>query len=288
MVFAGRMTHTALSSESTLPDPLKPSELVQELRQALERDELFVCYQPKFRLRSESVDALEALVRWQHPVNGLVPPGQFIGVAEENGLIADLTKWVVERVLLDRERLLADGQDLAVHVNLAAGLAPDRGFADWLMKTCEGLTPGTFGLEITAAALKADPAAALRNFNAMAEAGLMITIDDFGKGAWSMTDLQKTPARELKVERSLVDGLTTSQAGSRLVRAIIDLAHALDMEVTAVGPENDAVLGILRTMGCDLIQGFVISPAIELADLRELLATGADQIGGSDVKRFAG
>ena len=269
-----RSVSSALRSESTLPDPLDRSALVQELRDAIHHDELFVCYQPKYRPRSGRIDAVEALVRWQHPINGIVAPGEFIGVAEENGLIQDLSRWVTTRVLLDREKLQQDGHDVSIHINLSSSLVGDEGFALWMAEAVRGLEPGALGLEITASALLSEPEAALRNLNTMAEAGLALTVDDFGKGAWSLSTLTQMPAREFKIDRSLIAVLTTRPGAPRLVRACIELAHALDMQVTAMGVESEALLHLLQTMGCDLIQGFVISPAIEIVDLQDFLAAG--------------
>ena len=266
------MPGSTLRSDSEPPaapvsEPIERSQMVQELRTAIDQDELFLCYQPKFQSRTGSIDAVEALVRWRHPINGLVPPGQFIGVAEDVGLIDDLTKWVVERVLADRERLSVAGYDIAVHVNLSARLVPDRDFTQWLIDAAEGLPANALGLEITAAAMTANAKLALRNLRALADAGLMITVDDYGKGAWSLADLKQMPARELKIDRAFIMGLTGNHSDPLLVRATIDLAHALDMQVTAVGVESTTGLALLRMLGCDLIQGFVVSPAIEIVDL---------------------
>ena len=279
---------SALPSENILPEPLDRRQLVQELREGIDRNDLFVCYQPKFSSRMGAIDAVEALVRWQHPLNGLIPPDQFIGVAEDNGLIADLTKWVVARVLADRERLQVAGHDLAFHVNMSGSLTADAAFTDWLVEAAQDLQPGALGLEITAAALHSDPRQTMRNLKVLAKAGLMITVDDYGKGAWSLADLKQMPAGELKIDRTLIAGLTSNRRDPLLVRATIDLAHALDMQVTAVGVESDGALALLRTMGCDLIQGFVISPAIEMVDLQDFLAVGAAvQPGAPELQRTA-
>lgn len=263
-------------SAQPVSEPLDRVQIVEELPEAIERDELFVCYQPKFRSRTETIDAVEALVRWQHPMNGLIPPDQFIGVAEDIGIIDDLTKWVIQRCLADRERLQTAGNDIAIHVNLSSRLVPDRDFTDWLLELAGTLPPGVLGLEITASAMLSDAKLALRNLQALANAGLMITVDDYGKGAWSLADLKQMPASELKIDRTIVSGLTTNHSDPLLVRATIDLAHALDMQVTAVGVESTPSLALLRMMGCDLIQGFAVSPAIEIVDLEDFLAVGPD------------
>ena len=263
-------------SAQPVSEPLDRVQMVEELPEAIERDELFVCYQPKFRSRSETIEAVEALVRWQHPMNGLIPPDQFISVAEDIGIIDDLTKWVIQRCLADRERLQVAGNDIAIHVNLSSRLVPDRDFTAWLLELAETLPPGALGLEITASAMLSDAKLALRNLDALAKAGLIITVDDYGRGAWSLADLKQMPAHELKIDRTIVAGLTSNHSDPLLVRATIDLAHALDMQVTAVGVENPPSLALLRMMGCDLIQGFAISPAIEIVDLEDFLAVGPD------------
>jgi len=268
-------------------EPLDPTQIPRELREAIDRDELFVCYQPKLNSRAGTIDAVEALVRWRHPTSGLVPPGQFIGVAEETGLIADLTKWVVLRALADRERLQQAGHEITVHINLSGRLAPDPNFTAWILKAVEGAAPGAIGLEITASAMAADPRQALHNLKILAEAGLTITVDDYGSGPWSLASLKQLPARELKIDRAFISDLALSHGGLLLVRASIDLAHALEMQVTAVGVESPTASALLRMMGCDLIQGFVISPAVEIIDLEDFLAMSPDvQSGEADLKRF--
>ena len=251
-------------------------QLMRDLHRALAGDELFLAYQPKFRPRTGQIDSVEALIRWPHPEHGLVPPDRFIGLAEETGAIAEVTRWVVQRAIADQGRLAALGHPLSVYVNLSGRLVPDRAFTEWLLSKARGLPAGAIGLEITETAIIEDPEHALANLQALSDAGMPIAIDDYGAGLSSLSYLKQLPASELKIDRQFVSGLTSSHRDPLLVRSTIDLAHALEMEVTAEGVENAATLALLRTMGCDLIQGYFIARPMPLTDLEALLERGVD------------
>ena len=245
--------------------------LLGDLRTAIARDELFLCYQPKYRCRTGAVDVAEALIRWRHPVRGLVPPDEFIGLAEETGLITDLTKWVLSQAIADQTRLLAQGHAIALHVNISGRLVPDPAFADWALKTVAEKAVGVIGFEITETAVIDEPERALRNLEAFAKAGIKIAIDDYGSGLSSLAYLKQLPAHELKIDRMFISDLASSHRDPLLVRSTIDLAHALDMEVTAEGVDTASALALLRMMGCDLIQGYFISKPINIEELESFL-----------------
>ena len=246
-----------------VPEPARPA-LLEDLSQAMARDELHLGFQPKLRARTGTIDSVEALVRWPHPA-GDIPPDRFIGLAEEHDTIAELTRWVALRAVRDQAAMAAAGFDLTVYINLSAKLLPDRKFAAWLIDV---LGHGRkIGLEVTETAMISDPDGALANLRAFADAGIRIAIDDYGAGFSSLAYLKQVPAQELKLDRMFISGLASSHRDPLLVRSTIDLAHALEMEVTAEGIESPAELALLRIMGCDLMQGFHISRALPLGGL---------------------
>jgi len=248
--------------------------LLRDLRQAMVGDQLLLAYQPKYRSATDEVDQVEALIRWRHPVRGLVSPVEFIGPAEETGLIGDLTQWVLRRAIRDQAQLARQGYDLTVDINLSAVLLGDAAFTAWVIETLRADAVGPIGIEITETAIIADPVAALRDLHAYAAANVRIAIDDYGSGLSSLAYLRQLPANELKIDRMFVSELTSSHRDPLLVRSTIDLAHALGMEVTAEGVDNAATVALLRIMGCDLIQGYVVSPPLDVAALEAFLRAG--------------
>ncbi|WP_425998713.1 EAL domain-containing protein [Caulobacter sp. DWR1-3-2b1] len=248
--------------------------LLRDLRQVIEQDGLALAYQPKLRLSNDRVEVVEALVRWKHPVRGAVSPDEFIGLAEQTGLIDDLTRWVVRRALADQEHLRGMGLDVEIHINLSGQMVADAAFALWLLEVTERHSAGRIGLEITETAVINEPERALANLQSFAAAGLKIAIDDYGSGLSSLSYLKQIPAHELKIDRLFISQLTSSHRDPLLVRSTIDLAHALGMEVTAEGVEDSMTLALLKMMGCDLAQGYLVSPALELDALVRFIQGG--------------
>ena len=249
-------------------------QLMRDLHRALASDQIYLHYQPKFRPRTGEIDSVEALIRWNHPEHGPVPPDRFIGLAEETGAIAEVTRWVMQKAIADQEALTEGGHPLPVYVNLSGRLVADKAFTGCLLEQARARPAGAIGLEITETAIISDPEHALANLQTLADAGIPIAIDDYGAGLSSLAYLKQLPATELKIDRLFVMGLTSSHRDPLLIRSTIDLAHALEMEVTAEGVENGPTLALLRTMGCDLIQGYFIARPMPLEDLRKFLAKG--------------
>lgn len=247
--------------------------LMRDLRYAIEHDELQLHYQPKLKTRTNEIVSVEALLRWDHPKHGLLRTDKLIDVAEETGSVRELTKWVVERALLDREYLCRANHSLRIFVNISGLLLPDRKFADWLLKTAAGMEHA-LGLEITETAVIDDPEIGIAHLEAFAAAGLAIAIDDYGSGLSSLAYLKRLPAHELKIDQMFVSALTESHRDPLLVRSSIDLAHALEMEVTAEGVDDAMTLSLLQVMGCDIVQGFLIAPALPRDELIAFLEEG--------------
>ena len=223
-------------------------------------------YQPKLRAHGGALAGVEALLRWTHPARGAVSPEIFIPLAECSGEIGPLTEWVIARAVADRETLRAAGVEAPIHVNISAQLIADPRFIDRALELLGDATRG-IGFEITETAMMADPEGALANLHKLAGAGVHLSIDDYGTGFSSLAYLQRLPVNELKIDKGFVSRLTSGPRDPLLVRSTIDLAHALEMEVTAEGVQSAATLALLQVMRCDIVQGFFLSPALSLKGL---------------------
>ncbi len=248
--------------------------LRHELAGAIEREEVFLQYQPKVHVRRQEVVAAEALVRWNHPRRGLVLPNDFIALAEESQLIGPLTIWTLKRVIADQALLAEGGHHLTIFVNISGQLLNDvRFIAEACRLVAEGGT--RIGFEITETSVIRDPDSAIRNLQMIADRGVPIAIDDYGAGLSSLAYLKRLPATELKIDKMFVMELTSSNRDPLIVRSTIDLAHAMEMEVTAEGVETAAALALLTVMGCDIVQGFLLSRPLSLPAFRLYLDSGA-------------
>ena len=235
--------------------------LATDLVRAVEEDELFVQYQPKVHVRSHCVTGVEALIRWRHPVRGLILPGDFIPLAEQTRAIGPMTLWTIRRAIEDQRRLRAHGHDLRVFVNIAGVLLSDSRF---IRQACDLICENgaQIGFEVTETSVIRDPESAIANLNRVSEVGITVSIDDYGAGLSSLAYLKRLPARELKIDKLFVTQLTSSNRDPLIVRSTIDLAHALEMDVVAEGVETPAALALLGVMGCDMVQGYLISRPI--------------------------
>ncbi len=253
------------------PPSIDRLSVCRELGRAIERDEVFLQYQPKMHVRRQQVASAEALVRWEHPERGLILPNDFIPLAEEAHLIGPLTLWTLRRVIADQRILLADGHDLVIFVNISGQLLSDRIFID---AACNLIAANgaKVGFEITETSMIRDPDSAAEHLNIAAAAGIPIAIDDYGAGLSSLAYLKKLPATELKIDKMFVMELTSSNRDPLIVRSTIDLAHAMEMEVTAEGVETPAALALLSVMGCDQVQGFLLSRPLSLPAFRQFMA----------------
>ena len=250
--------------------------MLSELKGALERDELVLHFQPKLDLHSDRVTGVEALVRWQHPVRGLLPPAEFVPLAEHTGLIRPLTLWVLEHALEQCERWRAEGHDLTMAVNLSVANLLDTALPNDIagMLGARRLPPSSLELEITESVVMADPVRARAVLDLLRSMGVGLSIDDFGTGHASLAYLQRLPVTELKIDRAFVSEMSDDPASEAIVRSTIDLAHNLGLQVVAEGVEDEDVLMRLRELDCDCVQGFHVerpAPADELALSRPVL-----------------
>ena len=233
--------------------------LLTELRRAVELGELRLYLQPKVNLADGVIHAAEALVRWEHPQRGLVPPMQFIPFAEQTGYIRQLTLWMFE----EAARLLATpaAAGLRISVNLSTRDLLDLELSTRLAQLLQthGVQASAFCLEITESAIMDDPQRAEAMLNRLSEQGYKLSIDDFGTGYSSLAYLKRLPVDELKIDKSFVMGMETDSDDAIIVRSTIDLAHNLGLSVVAEGVETAAILERLRALGCDEVQGYHIS-----------------------------
>ncbi len=269
----------AMFDPTAYGDPSGNLALMSRMLNALQNGDMTLHYQPKLHLRSGKVLAAEALCRWNDSKCGAIPVDAFIAMAEETGHIRALTEWVVGRVIEDQRRLEAQGHRITLAVNISGALLGDPQFARWALETvapCEG----KIVFEVTETAVINDPERALKNVAAWAEAGIPIAIDDYGSGLSSLAYLKSLPAKELKLDRSLVGDVANSGKDALLVKSTIDLAHGLGLEVTAEGVETPAALAALKLVGCDWAQGYLLSRPLNLHAFAAFLESFASGEGG--------
>jgi len=240
---------------STNPNALS---LKGELREAIQSDQLSLYYQPQIDLRHQRVTGLEALVRWNHPQRGFLGADDFVPLAEEAGLIAPLTHWVLRTALMQLVDLQRKGHDLTMAVNLSARNLHDMELPasiHALLVECD-VAPRNLTLEITESAVMANLSDALTILTELDNMGVTIAIDDFGTGYSSLAYLKRLPVDELKIDKSFVMDMEENENDAVIVRSTIDLAHNLGLRVTAEGVENQAAWDTLCILGCDYSQGY--------------------------------
>jgi diguanylate cyclase (GGDEF)-like protein len=243
--------------------------LLTELRHAVEHGELRLYLQPKIALSADSnVAGAEALVRWQHPQRGLLPPMQFIPFAEQTGFIRQLTLWMLEEAARQWSSLHHEGKPLRVSVNLSTRDLLDQEFPAKLdvVLARHQVPASAFCLEITESAIMDDPQRAEATLNKLSERGFKLSIDDFGTGYSSLAYLKRLPVDELKIDKSFVMGMEGDADDAKIVRSTIDLAHNLGLSVVAEGVENAAVQDQLRDLACDEAQGYHMSKPLPVAE----------------------
>lgn len=235
--------------------------LMGDLRRAIEHNELQLYCQPKVAMASGLVCGAEALVRWRHPVHGMLPTLEFIKLAEHAGLITPLTHWMLDAAFSQSYAWHAEGLQRGLSVNLSAHDLHDPGLVDRLrgLFSTWGIAPELIQFELTESALMIDPAGALETLTQLKKLGVELYIDDFGTGYSSLSYLQKLPVDWIKIDQSFVTPMMASSDSAMIVRSTIELGHNLDLGIVAEGVEDQAVWDILAGLGCDVGQGYLIS-----------------------------
>jgi diguanylate cyclase len=247
--------------------------LFSELRTLLDTGdpagELVLFYQPQVHIAEATVTTAEALVRWQHPELGLLLPGAFLAIAETGGLEIPLTYHLLRMAVNEAARWHATARPLVVSVNVSPNCLLDDAFVDQVRSALTGcgLPPQLLRLELTESAMMTDPDRALAVLHRIQQDGVQVSIDDFGTGFSSLSQLKRLTADELKIDRTFVRDLATDTDDAALVRSAIDLAHTLDLFVTAEGVEDLAALAVLRELGCDQAQGFALARPVPAESL---------------------
>jgi len=254
---------------------LRRLALAGELRRAIDAGEMTVHYQPKMSLSDGTAAGFEALVRWDHPTRGLLSPDEFIPIAEQTGLITLLTRDVLQQALDQCRSWLPQQPGIGVAVNLSArGLLDPSLLATVTRVLAEtGVSPPLLTLEITESSVMEDFDTAVAVLRSLRELGVRLSVDDFGTGYSSLSYLQRLPVHEVKIDKSFVIPMSVSSSATAIVRAVIDLAHTLDLTVVAEGVEDELSRRALSVMGCDIMQGYLLSRPLDSEGLQHWLRT---------------
>lgn len=256
-------------------DPYEPGrvQLISGIRQAIRDNRLVIHFQPKINLAKGGTVGLEALIRWDHPERGILEPGVFIGIAEQTGLVKPLGRWLFKQVLREQRMLIEAGSDLEMSINLSTRNLMDATLPDQFMEevAVQGLDRPKITVEITENSILKDPARAQSTLERMSGLGVEVAIDDFGTGYSSLSHLKVLPVSELKIDRTFIMDMTGRDQDVEIVRSIIDLAHALELRVTAEGVETEGSLEQLTNLGCDRAQGFLMARPMPIDALKTWL-----------------
>jgi EAL domain-containing protein (putative c-di-GMP-specific phosphodiesterase class I) len=263
-MYVAKRTHAGYTLYEPEHDSRTPNRLafVGQLRTALDQDQLVLHYQPLLNLKTGCFDRVEALARWQHPEHGLLPPAQFIPLAEETSLIGPFSHWVMNAALRQCSAWHTDGQLVSVAINLSTHNLHDPLFPGAISNALKqwDVQPGNFKIEITESTLMADPQRALEILKHLRGMGVGISIDDFGTGYSSLSYLKRLPVDEIKIDKSFVLNLAVDESDAAIVRSTIGLGHDLGLSVVAEGVENQETLELLTMLGCDVAQGLHLGP----------------------------
>jgi diguanylate cyclase len=243
--------------------------LLSDIRGAIERSELRVFYQPRISLSSSAAAAVEALIRWQHPTRGLIPPSEFVPFAEQTGYIRLITRWVLEESIKQFGRWREKGIDLRISVNISVRDLMNRELPDLVDDLLRryAMPADMLCLEITESGFMEDPAHAQRVLERLHDLGVHLSIDDYGTGYSSLSYVSRLPVKELKIDRSFVKDMMNDETTSMIVRSTIDLGHSLGLKVVAEGVEDEASYRHLAQLGCDHAQGYFMSKPVPAAEL---------------------
>ncbi|MBI3804963.1 MAG: EAL domain-containing protein [Nitrospirae bacterium] len=274
-MYAAKQAGSGYAVYSSVHEQQSSSHLILmgDLRHAIDRDELFLVYQPKINLRTGCIIGVEALVRWRHPIRGIILPDQFISLSEQGGLIKPLTLWVLNNALQQCRRWRQAGQRLSVAVNLSARSLQDPQLPEQVFKLLQfhDVEPSSLELEITESVLMTDPLRAMETLHHLSKMQVRLSIDDFGTGYSSLGYLRKLPVEEIKIDKSFVRDMADEEDDAMIVRSTIDLAHNLGLRVVAEGVESQGIWDRLVALGCDAAQGYLMSRPLSPSDLADWL-----------------
>lgn len=255
------------------PFSLDRLALLGELKRAIERDELMLYYQPKIAIAEQRIWCAEALLRWKHPVKGLIPPGVFIPLAEQSGLIGPLSQWVLNEAVRQCAKWCRKGLHVPIAINLSSRNLQDPGLPGYIEGVLEawGVPPDCLKVEITESAIMSDPEHVKRVLAELHAMGIGLAIDDFGSGYTSLAYLKELPVEELKIDQRFVTDMTQDDNDAVIVRSIVDLTHNLGLKVTAEGIEDKDTWDLLEILRCDAAQGYYMSRPVAAEEFERWL-----------------
>ena len=251
--------------EQATPAALRELSLMGELRRAIAEGDVSVAYQPQLNIQTGKIDQAEALVRWKHPTEGFISPDHFLPLAETTGVMCDLTRFVLTRVIED----LRSDERIRASVNISATDICEPGFADGVAARLVQLdvAPSRLTLEITESVIIASPETAVQALETLRTFGIRLSIDDYGTGQSTLSYVRNLPIHELKIDKSFVTLMRSSRSDLIMVESTIDLAHRLNLSVVAEGIEDGETLSLLSELGCDYAQGYLIGKAMTFGEL---------------------
>jgi len=247
--------------QNSIKTSIKYQPGAEELHEAIHNQQLVLHYQPQIRLENNTLTGVEALIRWQHPEYGLLYPDRFISLAEQHGLMADLTNWVIDSAMLQVHEWQKENFSLPVSVNISASDITSLTLPEHIAELLSNnkLEPTKLALEVTESALMGELITSLDILTRLRLKGIGLSIDDFGTGYSSLSQLHKVPFSDLKIDRSFVSSITKDSEAKAIVKTCIILGHELNMRVIAEGVETSEQLLELKLMNCDIAQGFLFS-----------------------------
>jgi EAL domain-containing protein (putative c-di-GMP-specific phosphodiesterase class I) len=257
-------------------------ELEMDLREALERREFFLAYQPTLDLADMRPTGVEALIRWQHPERGVVQPGDFIPLLEETGLITEVGRWVLDESCRQGAEWLAAGHEISMAVNVSGRQLDSDQLIEDISEALQGsgMPAERLTIEITETTLMRDVEQTARRLSAIKDLGVRIAIDDFGTGYSSLAHLQRFPVDALKIDRSFVSGLSNNKEGETLIQTLVQLGKALSIETFAEGIEQEHELALLREQDCDNGQGFLFARPLDPGEAELFLRENGGRASG--------
>ena len=283
-LYAAKTARSAIVRYHQGIDEFDPQRLglIAELRRAISSNELVLHYQPKVDAHSGQVVAFEALVRWVHPVRGLVPPNDFIPIAESTGLIGPLTQWVVDSALAQLAEWSVVCPGLSIAVNISARNLRDD-LPGWILNrlAANRVKASQLVLELTETSFATDPIRATALLEELDAAGVKVSLDDFGQGYTSLGSLGHLPVSELKIDRGFVVAMERSPEDRAIVASVIELGHQLGLTVVAEGVETEEVFADLRRLGCDTVQGYLFSRPVPAGEALALMERSYVTVSGT-------
>jgi EAL domain-containing protein (putative c-di-GMP-specific phosphodiesterase class I) len=269
--------HYLFYREEMESEGLERLERLNDLRMALANEDFYLVYQPQIELASGQMVGVEALLRWNHPASGSIPPGDFIPLAEETGLIVPIGEWVLRQACMQLAEWMRLGlPPIRIAVNISGFQFQHTDFMETVRAVLDefGMDPSQLELELTESVIMKNVDTAIQVLNQLKEMGITIAVDDFGTGYSSLNYLRRLPIHVVKIDRSFLQDISSQSEDSCIVKAIITMAHSLKLKVVAEGIEREEQVRILQSYHCDMGQGYFFSKPLPAEDVPDLCRVG--------------